>query len=314
MGTIHKPKAGSLQYWPRKRAERILPNVNWNTIKSSSANLLGFIGYKVGMTSAFVKDETADSMTKGKRIILPATIVECPGIKIYSIRFYKNKKVVGDLIVSNDKELKRVVKVPKQLGKIDDVKVDFDDLRVIVYSEVKKTDIKKTPDMIELAIGGTKEQKLAFIKEKIGKTISLSEVFSKGLVDVRGVTIGKGLQGPVKRFGITLKSHKSEKGVRRPGSLGPWHPARVTFVTAMAGQLGYFTRVTLNNLILKSGKISETNINKVGGFKHYGNIKTEFLVINGSLQGPQKRPLLLTPSFRPTKRQLKQKLEFVELR
>lgn len=314
MAPQSKPKAGSLQYWPRKRAERILPNVNWNPIKSDNANVQGFIGYKVGMTSVFVKDDTADSMTKGKKIILPATIVECPGIKIYSVRFYKNKKVAGELIVSNDKELKRVVKVPKQVGKLEDVKVDFDDLRVLVYSEVKKTDIKKSPDMIELAIGGTKEQKLAFVKEKIGKSISVSEVFPKGLIDVRGVTIGKGLQGPVKRFGITLKSHKSEKGVRRPGSLGPWHPARVTFVTTMAGQLGYFTRVLLNNMILKSGKISETNINKSGGFKHYGNIKTEFLIIGGSLQGPQKRPLLLTQSLRPTKRQLKQKLEFIELR
>ncbi|MEI7719088.1 MAG: 50S ribosomal protein L3, partial [archaeon] len=187
-------------------------------------------------------------------------------------------------------------------------------IRVLVYSEVKKTDIKKSPDMIELAIGGTKEQKLAFVKDKIGKSISVSEVFPKGLIDVRGVTIGKGLQGPVQRFGICFKSHKSEKGVRRPGSLGPWHPARVTFVTAMAGQLGYFTRVLLNNMILKSAKISDLNINRPGGFRHYGNIKTEFLVINGSLQGPQKRPLLLTPSFRPTKRQLKQKLEFIELR
>ncbi len=312
--TPNKPKAGSLQYWPRKRAERILPNVNWNPIKSDNANLQGFIGYKVGMTSVFVKDDTADSMTKGKKIILPATIVECPGVKIYSVRFYKNKKVAGELIVSNDKDLKRVVKVPKQIGKIEDVKVDFDDIRVLVYSEVKKTDIKKSPDMIELAIGGTKEQKLAFVKDKIGKSISVSEVFPKGLIDVRGVTIGKGLQGPVQRFGICFKSHKSEKGVRRPGSLGPWHPARVTFVTAMAGQLGYFTRVLLNNMILKSAKISDLNINRPGGFRHYGNIKTEFLVINGSLQGPQKRPLLLTPSFRPTKRQLKQKLEFIELR
>jgi large subunit ribosomal protein L3 len=314
MGAPVKPKAGSQQYWPRKRAERILPNVNWNTIKSENANLQGFIGYKVGMTSVFMKDDTADSMTKGKKIILPATIVECPGVKIYSVRFYKNKKVVGEVIVSNDKELKRIVKVPKQVGKVEDFKADFDDLRVIVYSEVKKTDIKKTPDMIELAIGGTKDQKLAFVKEKIGKSISVSEVFPKGLVDVRGVTIGKGLQGPVQRFGITLKSHKSEKGVRRPGSLGPWHPARVTFVTAMAGQLGFFTRVLLNNMILKSGKISELDINKAGGFRHYGNIKTEFLVISGSLQGPQMRPLLLTPSYRPTKRQLKQKLEFIELR
>jgi len=313
MGTIHRPKAGSLQYWPRKRAERILPNVNWSALKKD-AGLMGFIGYKVGMGSVFAKDDSADSMTKGKKIVVPATIIECPEMKIFSVRFYKDKKVVNEVVISNDKDLKRVVKVPKQIGKIEDVKNDFDDLRVLVYSEVNKTGIKKTPDMIELAIAGTKEQKLVFAKEKAGKGISVSEVFSKGLVDVRGVSTGLGLQGPVKRFGITLKFHKSEKGVRRPGNLAPWSPSRVPFVTAMAGQLGFFTRVVYNNLILKIGKNSETSINKAGGFVHYGDIKTDYIIVKGSVTGPQKRPLLLTVPLRPTKSATKQKLEFIELR
>lgn len=314
MATIHKPKSGSLQYWPRKKAERIVPNVNWNPIKTNSVNILGFIGYKVGMTSVFVKDETPDSMTKGKRIILPATIVECPGMKIFSVRFYKNRKVIGEVVVSNDKELKRVLKVPKQIKKIEDFKGEFEDVRIIAYSDVKKMGLKKAPDMIEIAINGSKEEKINFLKEKIGKTFFVSEVFSEGLIDSRGVTTGRGFRGPVKRFGISLKAHKSEKGVRRPGSLGPWHPARVTFVTVLAGQLGFFTRVTFNNLILKSGKISELDINKKGGFNHYGNVRTEYLIIKGSLQGPKKRPLLLTSPLRATKKQLKQKYEFIELR
>lgn len=312
MPKISKPKAGSLQYWPRKRAERILPNVNWKAIKGASG-LMGFIGYKVGMCSAYVKDDTADSMTKGKKIVVPATILECPGIKIYSVRFYNNGKVMKDVIVSNEKLLKRVVSVPKQVGKIEDVK-GFDDVRVLVYSMVSDTNIKKTPDMIELAIAGKLEDKMNFIKEKIGKRISIMDVFSKGMLDVRGVTIGMGLQGPVKRFGISLKSHKSEKGVRRPGSLAPWHPARVVFVTAMAGQTGFFTRVTYNSLILKMGKIAENNINRAGGFKHFGDIKTDYIVVKGSVQGPEKRALLMTAPLRPSKMMTKQKLELLELR
>ena len=90
-------------------------------------------------------------MTKGKKIVIPATILECPGLKIYSVRFYKNGKVMKDVIVSNDKDLKRVVSVPKQVGKIDDVK-GFDDVRVLVYSVVSDTNIQKTPHMIEIAI------------------------------------------------------------------------------------------------------------------------------------------------------------------
>ncbi len=314
MAKINKPKASALQYWPRKRAERIIPNVNWKAINKDSG-LMGFIGYKVGMVSAYVKDDTADSMTKGKKIIVPATIIECPEMKIFSVRLYKNGLVVKDFIVSNDRELKRRVKVPKQVSKIEDIQKfnDFDDLRVIVFTEAKKTEIKKTPDMIELAIGGTKDQKINFVKEKIGKGITISDVFGKGVVDIRAVTKGKGLMGPVRRHGISLKVHKTEKGQRRPGSLGPWHPARVTFVTPQAGQMGFFTRVTYNSLILKQGK-PEDGINRKGGINNYGEVKNDYLLLKGSVHGPQKRPILMTAPSRPSKIQLKQKLELLEIR
>ncbi|MDO8517193.1 MAG: 50S ribosomal protein L3 [Nanoarchaeota archaeon] len=312
----HKTKDGSLQIWPRKRAEKILPGVNWKEIgkTSNKKGLQGFIGYKVGMTSVFVKDNTNHSMTKGKKITVPATIIECPAMKIYSVRFYKEGVVAKDVIVGFDDELKNKLKKPKKIeGKIEDEK-DFEDVRIIVYSNVKTTSVKKTPDLIELALAGTNEEKIKFIKEKIGKEIFISDVFQEGLVDVRGVTTGYGFQGPMRRFGIGLKSHKSEKGRRRPGSLAPWHPARVTFRTAMAGQTGFFTRIVYNNLILQIGKIKDNNINQSGGFHKYGNIKTDFIILRGSVQGSTKRPLLMTPAIRPTKEQSKKKFEVIELR
>jgi large subunit ribosomal protein L3 len=155
---------------------------------------------------------------------------------------------------------------------------------------------------------------MKFIKEKIGKAISISEVFPNGLVDIRAVTRGFGTQGPVGRFGITLKNHKSEKGVRRPGSLSPWHPARVTFRAPIAGQTGYQNRVTYNNQILEVGKISEKDINKKGGFDHYGNVKTDYLILKGSIPGPKKRGVMITSALRPTKKQLRHKYEVLELR
>ena len=83
----HRQRAGSLQFWPRKRARKILPSVNWKAINSDSL-LLGFIGYKVGMSSCVVKDNTEKSLTKDKRIVVPVSIVEVPSIKIFSIRFF----------------------------------------------------------------------------------------------------------------------------------------------------------------------------------------------------------------------------------
>jgi len=318
MSAPKSPRKGSLQFWPRKRAYKLLPSVNWNAIVSDSKKLKGFICYKVGMASAYVKDNTENSMTKGKKIAIPVTIVECPTMKILSVRFYKNGKVAKEIMAENvDKELKNAIKIPKQKkGKIGEIKSDdaknYDDIRIIVYSQVKKTNLKKTPDIIEIGISGNIEEKLDYIKNKLLREISVSEIFESGqVVDVRGLTKGKGLSGPVQRFGITLKQHKSEKGRRRPGSLGPWHPARVTFRVPMAGQLGMFTRVVYNNKIIRIGKSDELNLK---GLTNYGDVKTDYLILRGSIQGPQKRQLLITSPLRITKKQLKKKFDFLELR
>jgi large subunit ribosomal protein L3 len=289
--------------------------VNWDAIKSSSEKKLkGFIGYKAGMATAYVKDNTEHSMTSGKRITIPVTIVECPPMKILSVRSYNNGKVLKEILnESLEKELKRKLKLPKKKkNKINELSTEgIEDIRIVVYSLVKKTGLKKTPDLIELGLTGTLEEKLSFVKENLNKEISFSEFFEKGeLVDVRGLTTGRGFQGPVKRFGIKLKASKSEKGTRRPGSLGPWHPARVIFRVPMAGQTGFFTRVVYNNKIVDLGK-AENNFKNI---KNYGDIKTEYLILRGSIQGPSKRQIVLTKSLRPTKKQLKKDYEFIELR
>ena len=310
MPTTKRPRRGSLQVYPRKRIRKQIPSVNWSPV--SGEGLLGFITYKVGMASALVKDNTDNSMTKGKKIAIPVTVLEAPNMKIFSVRFYKNGLVMKDVIVSNDKELKRKLKVPKSIKDLEkEIPEGYDNIQVIAYSIPKTTSIKKTPDLIELAISA--DDKLAFVKELIGKEISLADFLKYTLIDARGLTKGKGYQGPVKRFGITLRSHKSEKGVRKVGSIAPWHPARVTFRTPMAGQLGTFTRITYNLNVISSGNISEKNINPKSGFKHYGNVKTSYIIIKGSVQGPAKRQVLITPSFRPTKLQAKKKYEFMEL-
>ena len=291
MPTRKSPRKGSLQFWPRKRASKFLPRVNWIHINSEK-RLKGFIGYKVGMSSAFVKDETPNSMNKGKRVIIPVTIVECPPMRIFSVRFYNNGKVIKEVLAENlDKELKKKIKLPKKKHqKPEEVKEKYDDIKIIFYSQVKKTGIKKNPDLSE---------------------IHISEVTDKNqTIDIRGLTKGYGLSGPVKRFGISLKAHKSEKGRRRPGSLGPWHPARVTFKAPMAGQLGMFSRIIYNNKVIYLGKPEDS----LKGIKNYGDIKTDYIIVSGSVQGPAKRQVIITSPLRETKKQKKKNFEFIELR
>tara|TARA_Y100000310_G_C20680539_1_gene815678 strand:- start:52 stop:1002 length:951 start_codon:yes stop_codon:yes gene_type:complete len=312
----HQPRSGSLQFYPRVRAKKILPGVSWKALSKDEKGLLGFIGYKVGMKSAYVKDDTQHSHTKGKRIIIPVTILECPSIKILSVRFYKNNKVVGEVLNSNiDKEMKKKIKIPKESKKkVEDFKEDFDDIKVIIYSQVKKTNIKKMPDVSEIGLSGTKDEKLRFVKENLAKEISIKDVFKEGVVDVRGVTKGKGTQGPTKRFGLALKSHKAEKGQRGPGSGGAWHPARVLFTEPRAGQMGFHSRGIYSNKIVYINSIKEKDINPKSGFKKFGKIKTDYIILFGSILGPSKRQLLITSPLRASKKQTKKTYELIDLR
>lgn len=319
MPTGRRPRRGSLQYWPRKRASKILPSVNWkpySSINFERAIPLGFIAYKAGMVSVEVKDNTQNSLTKGKKIIVPATLLECPPIKIFSVRFYNQGDIAGEILNSGlEKELKKIVKLPKEQKEFsfELMKKPYDDIRIIIYSQAKKTKIKKTPDCIELALSGSLDEKKKFIQDNINKELEIMEIFQKGMiVDVHGVTKAHGFTGPVKRFGVSLKSHKSEKGRRRPGSLGPWHPSRVTFRAPMAGQYGYFSRVIYNNKILDIGKSGEQSFTK--NLKHFGNLINNYILIYGSLSGPVKRPVLLTAPMRISKKQEKKNYEVVDVR
>jgi len=325
MGRKQGPRKGSMQVWPRKRAAKFLPRVNWNPVLQKKSgdknvNILGFIGYKAGMASAYVKDSTADSMTKNKRIIVPVTVVECPTMKILSIRFYKNKKVLKEILNEVlDKELIRIVKMPKNKvdtkALLEKIKLeDFDDVKLMMYSEAKKTEIKKTPDISEIGLSGTKEDKLHFVKSNLHKEFSISEVFPKGVVDIRGISKGHGFQGAVKRYGIRLRFHKSEKGVRRVGSIGAWHPIGVRFRVPMPGQHGLHTRICLNSNIVASKKLTENDPVAKRVFYNYGLVRTDYIILRGSVQGSQKRQLLLTAPYRPTKKQIKKNYELIELR
>ncbi|MBW2988990.1 50S ribosomal protein L3 [Candidatus Woesearchaeota archaeon] len=306
MPTTRRPRFGSLAYHPRKRAKREVARVrSWANIKE--AKLLGFAGYKVGMAHLMINDNNPNSMTKGGTIFCPATIVECPPLKTASIRFYKKTidglRAVSDIPADNlDKELKRRIIMPKKEKKKEEAK-DFDDITLVVYTQPKLTRIgKKKPELFEIAIGGKKEEKLNYAKNILGKEINIKDVFQEGnQLDVHTITKGKGLQGPVKRFGIGRKNHKAEKGRRNPGSLGPWcGQVNIMWKIPHAGQTGYFQRTEYNKWLIKIGEKPE-EINPKGGFISYGLVKNPYVLIKGSIGGPKKRMIRLNMPIRANK-------------
>ena len=79
-----------------------------------------------------------------------------------------------------------------------------------------------------------------------------ADIFSEGqLVDVQGVTKGKGFQGVVKRHGfagVGEASHGQHDRSRAPGSLGgSSYPSRVFKGMRMAGRMGG-KKITTENL------------------------------------------------------------------
>ena len=295
-----KPRAGSLQFWPRKRAKRSYARVkSWNkNVKDSK--LLGFIGYKVGMTHIILQQQNPNKK-QSNPFSSSVTIVECPPIKPLALKFYKQTpyglKTISQIFSKNlDKELTKKIKLPKKTK--EQIPESFDEVRLIAYSQPKLTSLpKKKPEIIELALSTNDPE---YAKALLNKgVINIQEVFNENhYVDIRAITKGKGTQGPVKRFGIGLKKHKSEKGRRAPGTLGNW--TAKTWRVAHAGQTGYHQRTELNKLILKISDKQE-EITPKSGFHKYGVIKNPYLILKGSIPGPTKRTIILTNPLRDKK-------------
>ncbi len=322
MPNTRSPRRGSLQFWPRKRARKVLPRRrSYPAVKETK--LLSFPGYKVQMCHALFNDTRKNSMTKGMDVAIPATIIECPPIKILSVRFYKKNPDTGSLmvskeiLVSNEKKLARKIKLPKTLGdikkEIESINPEeYDDIRVVCYTQPWLTSRgNKKAELFETAIGGSNTEKMNFIKENIGKDIRISDVFSEGeQVDITAVTKGKGFQGTVKRYGVAIRSHKSEKTKRGIANLGAWTPAHVDYTVPQPGKMGYHTRTEYNKWLLK---ISNEDINPKGGFEHYGLIKNDYILLKGSVAGPAKRVIRMTKAIRPNKAIPKESIEIEKI-
>jgi large subunit ribosomal protein L3 len=148
--------------------------------------------------------------------------------------------------------------------------------------------------------------KFEYAKSILGTLVGVTDVFKNGtLVDTAAITIGKGTQGPVKRWGIQLMKgkHSRQGSLRQIGTLGPWHPAHVSWRVPQMGQMGYHQRTEFNKRILKIGS-DGTEVTPDGGFINYGLIRGDYVLIKGSVPGPSKRLIRLRDPIRAKKADL----------
>jgi large subunit ribosomal protein L3 len=110
--------------------------------------------------------------------------------------------------------------------------------------------------------------------------------------------VGKGFQGPVKRFRVTKLQHKGRKTKRGIATLGPWNPHHLMYSVARAGQMGYHQRTEYNKRILKIGNDGK-EVTPKGGFLRYGEVHGAYMILEGTIAGTEKRPIRLRYPARP---------------
>ena len=303
-----KPRRGSLAFSPRKRAKDIVPRIRSWPNYEGEPKLLGFAGYKVGMTHVIMIDDRKNSPTYGEEIAVPVTVLECPPSRVAGIRIYKNTayglQIAKEVWTTElDDHLSRRLPLPKKVESLKEVE-NIAEVRLITYTQPYLiTGVpSKTPEVMEYKVGGSDiDAVLDYAISKLGKEIKVNEVFKEGdFIDVIAITKGKGFQGPVKRWGvITLDAkHARSSKHRRVGTLGPWTPAKVRWTVPQAGQMGFHQRTEYNKRVIKIGTDGE-EITPKGGFVHYGVIRSDYILVSGSVPGSVKRLIRMRDAIRP---------------
>jgi len=337
---FESPRHGSLGFLPRKRCIRHRGKVKSFPKDNATVapHLTAFMGYKAGMTHVCRELNQPGSVLHKKEIVEAVTIVECPPMVVVGLvgyietplglrtlatvfaehlgedfkrRMYKNwyrcKRKAYTKYVQKyqdkskpiEKDLKRIVKYCKVV-------------RVIAHTQIRKVGLRqKKAHVMEIQVnGGTVNEKVNFAKALFEKTVPVSGVFAQNeLVDVIGVTKGKGYEGVTTRWGTRRLPRKTHRGLRKVGCIGAWHPAHVSWTVPRAGQNGYHHRTEMNKKIYQIGSsanphnattendLTKKNITPLGGFPHYGVVDEDYLMLKGCVVGPKKRILTLRKSL-----------------
>ena len=180
------------------------------------AEVKGILGRKIGMTQVF--DEAGRAV--------PVTVVEAGPCRIAQVKtLEKDGYAAIQLAFGSGKRTTKPM-----------------------AGHLKAAGIDSARNLVELRLDDIGERTL-------GDEIK-ADIFETGeIVDVVGVTKGKGFAGPMKRhnFAGLSASHGTERKHRSPGAIGACAtPARVFKGTRMAGQLGHRRVTTLNLKVIKA--------------------------------------------------------------
>jgi large subunit ribosomal protein L3e len=192
-------------------------------------------------------------------------------------------------------------------------------VRAICHTQMQGLSLRqKKAHLIEIQVnGGSIADKVEWCKDNFEKEVAVNTVFAKNeMIDCIGITKGRGYHGVTSRWHTKKLPRKTHKGLRKVACIGAWHPSRVAFSVARSGQKGYHHRTEINKKVYRVGAgyhqvdgkmvtnngatevdVTDKSINPVGGFVHYGQVKSDFVMIKGGVMGPKKRAITLRKSI-----------------
>merc|ERR1712198_67811 len=253
------PRHGSKGFLPKKRAKRFRGKVKCfpKDDPSKPVHLTCFMGYKAGMTHIVREVDRPGSKVNKKEVVEAVTILETPPLVCVGLvgyietprgmralktvwaehigedcrrRFYKNwykskkkaftkasKKWQDDL---GKKVIEKDLKAMKRYCKT---------IRVIAHTQMKLLHQRqKKSHIMEIQVnGGTIAQKVDWARQHLEKPVPITSVFAQDeMIDVIGVTKGKGFKGVTSRWHTRKLPRKTHKGLRKVACIGAWHPSR----------------------------------------------------------------------------------------
>jgi len=313
------------------------------------------MGYKAGCTHILREVTKPGSKLHKKETVEPVTIIETPPMIVCGLvgyiqtahgtrtltsiwsahlsesckrRFYKNwykskkkayTKYAERVSVDGNKDMAREMNRMKRYCTV---------IRVIAHTQIRKIGLRqKRAHIMEIQInGGSIADKVQWGYELFEKKVPVDSVFSQDdMLDVIGVTKGKGFEGVITRWGTATLPRKTHRGLRKVACIGAWHPARVRYTIPRAGQMGYHHRTEVNKKVYRIGRaplggdekegekkekkihwnastdvdLSLKNITPLGGFPHYGVVDEDYVMLKGGVMGPKKRVITLRKSLFP---------------
>ena len=306
------PRRGSLAYLPRGRAKSMEARIRaWPKIDSDEPKLLAHAGFKAGCVQIVNIDDREKTPNYGKQLVSLGTVIVTPPILIVGIRGYsKNqngKQAEFDLYANNlPKNISTLFNSKNKESLLEPSKIALKKIKeiyaVIAIIPRNASLSQKKPYVFEVSVkGGDVKKQFTYVKELLGKEVKIDQVFEAGTtVYAAAITKGKGWEGPITRWGVKKKQHKSRKSVREVGSLGPISPQYVMYTVPRAGQRGLHQRIEYDKkiMVMDNTENIKYEINPKGGYKHFGNVNGDFIIVRGSVPGTYNRLIKLRSQIR----------------